>query len=61
MDKLVEHTSENHNLVNSHQWAYKKGLSTELVLVNMTGKWRSALYQRNAVCSVFIDFRKAFD
>ena len=61
VDKLVEHTSENNNLVNSSQWAYKKGLSTELLLVNMTGKWRSALDQRKTVCAVFIDFHKAFD
>ena len=61
VDKLVEHTSENNNLVNSSQWAYKKGLSTELLLVNMTEKWRSALDQRKTVCAVFIDFRKAFD
>ena len=59
VDKLVEHTSENNNLVNSSQWAYKKGLSTELLLVNMTEKWRSALDQRKTVCAVFIDFRKA--
>ena len=32
VDKLVEQTSENNNLVNSSQWAYKKGLSTELYL-----------------------------
>ena len=61
MDKLVEHTSENNNLVNSSQWAYKKGLSQELLLVNMTGKWCSALDQRKTVCAVFIDFRKTFD
>ena len=61
VDNLVEHTSENNNLVNSSQWAYKKGLSTELLLVIMTGKWRSALHQRKTVCAVFIDFRKAFD
>ena len=60
VDKLVEHT-ENNNLVNSSQWAYKKGLSTELLLVNMTEKWRSALDQRKTVCAVFIDFRKAFE
>ena len=61
MDKVVERISENHNLVSTHQWAYKKGLSTELPPVNMTEKWRSVLDQRKAVCAVFIDFRKAFD
>ena len=61
VDKLVEHMSENHNLVSTHQLANKKGLSTELLLVNMTEKWRSVLDQRKAVCAVFIDFRKAFD
>ena len=61
VDKLVEHTSVNNNLVNSSQWTYKKELSTELLLVNMTEKWRSALDQRKTLCAVFIDFRKAFD
>ena len=61
VDKLAEHTLENHNLGSTHQWAYKKGLSTELLLVNMTEKWRSVLDQRKTVCAVFIDFRKAFD
>ena len=61
VDKLVEHTSENHNLVNSHQWPYKKGLSTELLLVNITEKWHSAQDKKEAVSAVFIDFCEAFD
>ena len=51
MDKLVELTSENNNLVNSSQWAYKNRLSTELLLVNLTGKWRSALEKQFVLCS----------
>ena len=53
--------SENHNLAITHQWTYKNGLSTELLLVHMTEKLRSVLDQRKAVCAVFIDVSKAFD
>ena len=38
---ITTHISE-HNLGHSHQWAYKKGHSTEL-LVKMIEDWRRAL------------------
>ena len=63
--KLVVSTITNHveyhNLTNSHQWAYKKWHSTELLMVKMTEDWRSALHRKLVVGVVFIDFRKAFD
>ena len=34
---------DEHNLSTSRQWAYKKGHSTELLLVKMTEDWRKAL------------------
>ncbi len=52
---------EDHELSHSHQWAYKKGHSTELLLVKMTEEWRRALDDNLVVGVVFVDFRKAFD
>ena len=49
-----------HDLGNIHQWAYKKGHSTELLLVKMTEDWRRAL-DNLVVGIVFVDFLKAFD
>ena len=50
-----------HELSHTHQWAYKKGHSTELLLVKMTEDWRRALDDNLVIGVVFVDFRKAFD
>ena len=60
-DAIINHTSVQHDLLSKHQLAYKKGCSTEVLIVHMTEQWRSAADQRKAVGAVFIDFRKAFD
>ena len=52
---------EHHNLRNKHQWVYKKGHFTQLLLAKMTEDWRRALDRKLIVGVVFIDFRKAFD
>ena len=44
-----------------HQCGYKKGHSTELLLVKITDDWRRALDKKYVVGVVFVDFRKAFD
>ena len=67
--KLMEHavaTSianhiSGHNLGHPYQWAYKKGHSTELLLVKMIEDWRRSLDNNPVVGIVFVDFRKAFD
>ena len=51
-DTLTLHMTIN-NLFNPFQWAYKKGLSSELLLMNMTEQWRLALDSNNVVCAVF--------
>ena len=65
MESCVASTINNHldehNLSTSRQWAYKKGHSTELLLVKMTEDWRKALDKKQVVGVVFIDFKKAFD
>ena len=65
MESCVASTKNNHldehNLSTNRQWAYKKGNSTELLLVKMTGDWRKALDKKQVLGVVFIDFKKAFD
>ena len=65
METQVVSTITNHvehrNLRNKHQWAYKKGDSTQLLLAKMTEDWRSALDRKLVVGVDFIVFRKAFD
>ena len=46
---------------NVRQWGYKKGLSTELLLVYLTDKWKMEMDRGNFVSIILIDFRKAFD
>ena len=48
-------------LENPHRWVYKKGHSTELLLVKITDDWRRALDKNDVVGVVFVHFRKAFD
>ena len=57
---VTSHIRE-HNLSDHHQWAYKKGHSTEHLLIRMTEDWRQAFDNSLAVGVVFVDFRKAFD
>ena len=58
--QFYAHISE-HNLNHSHQWTYKKGHSTELLLVKMFEDWRRALDKNLVVGIVFVDFLKTFD
>lgn len=44
-----------------NQWTYKKGHSTERLLIGMTEDWRQALDNSLLVGVVFEDFQKAFD
>ena len=46
---------------NIRQWGYKKGLSTELLLVYLTEKWKMEMDRGKFVGIILIDFRKAFD
>lgn len=50
-----------HELSHNHQWAYKEGHSTDLLLVKMTEDWRRVLDNNLVVGVVFVDFRKAFN
>ena len=57
---ITSHIAD-HGLSNKHQWAYKQGHSTELLLAKMSEDWRRALDNNHTVGIVFVDFRKAFD
>ena len=57
---ITSHIAD-HGLSNKHQWAYKQGHSTELLLAKMSEDWRRALHNNHTVGIVFVDFRKAFD
>ena len=61
-DMIAKHVfSENEALVTDNQRAYRKGRSTELLLINMTETWRRAIDNKLVVSAVFIDFQMAFD
>ena len=61
-DMIAKHVfSENEALVTDNQWAYRKGRSTELLLIHLTETWRRAIDNKLVVGAVFIDFQKAFD
>jgi hypothetical protein len=53
METCVTSTINNHleihDLSNDHQWGFKQGHSTELLLVKMTEDWRTALDQKLVV------------
>ena len=49
------------NLLSEHQWGFRKGLSTEDLLLTMTEKWKLAMDKGQIVGAIFIDFQKAFD
>lgn len=59
--RIVNHTFHEHSLVTENQWAYRKGFSTELMLIKLTEQWRQAVDNSKVVGVVFVDFQKAFD
>ena len=53
VDKLDEHTSENNNLVNSSQWAYKKGVFNRTSTCQFDGKMAFCTRsKKNRLCCV---------
>jgi len=48
-------------LLSEHQWGFRKGLSSEDLLLTMTEKWKLAMDKGLTVGAIFIDFQKAFD
>ena len=50
-----------HSLVHSNQWGFKRGISTESLLVYLTETWKKVIDTDHKVGVLFIDFIKAFD
>ena len=65
LERVVCKSFDDHILSNSiltnKQWGFRKGYSTESLLLHLTEAWREALDGGRKVGVLFIDFRKAFD
>ena len=59
-DSLDAHIN-NFNLSSVNQWGFKKGMSTETLLLYLTETWKKSLNLDLVVGVLFIDFKKAFD
>ena len=59
-ENIDTHFTKN-QLSSPHQWAYKEGYSTELLLLQFTEVWKNEVDKGNVVGVLFIDFKKAFD
>jgi len=56
---LADHLSTHYPLSNS-QWGFSEGKSTVTALLTTTREWFQSL-EEGKICSVFFDFKKAFD
>eukprot|EP00794_Sanderia_malayensis_P001796 gene1796-2002_t len=59
-DSLDNHLTQN-KVLHPNQWGFKKGISTELLLLHLTETWKKALDLDYKIGVVFVDFKKAFD
>ena len=48
-------------VIQRNQWGFRKGFSTNSLLLYITKMWKRNLDKRHVVCTVLIDFRKAFE
>ena len=62
-ESVVCETLDKHleNVIQENQWGYRKGLSTESLLLYLTETWKANIDKGKVVGVIFIDFRKAFD
>ena len=65
LERVVCKSLDDHIISNSiltdRQWGFRRGYSTESLLLHLTESWRIALDTGHKVGVLFIDFRKAFD
>ena len=65
MESSVASNITNHvftqNLLDNRQWAYRKGKSTEQLLIHPAERWREAIERKLFVGILFVDFTKTFD
>ena len=57
---LTEHMVV-HSPISPHQWGFCKGKSTAGALALAVDQWHRHLEESNDICTVFFDYRKAFD
>ena len=55
LDKHLEKT------IQKNQWGFRKGLSTESLLLYLTETWKHYIEKGKVIGAIFIDFKKAFD
>lgn len=58
---ILDNHLQMHNIYSDNQWGFRKGRSTETLLLSMTERWRMALDNNKVIGAIFIDYRKAFD
>ena len=65
LESIVSGTVDKHlskvGSLHPHQWGFKKGQSTETLLLYMTETWKDALDKGYKVGVIFVDFKKAID
>ena len=49
------------DVLHDNQWGYRKGISSESLLLYLTETWNHHIDQGKVIGAIFIDFRKAFD
>ena len=55
LDKHLEKTTQ------KNQWGFRKGLSTESLLLYLTETWKHYIEKSKVIGAIFIDFKKAFN
>lgn len=59
-DSLDHHLGTN-ELIHPNQWGFKKGVSTESLLLYLTETWKKAIDDGYKVGVLFVDFNKSFN
>ena len=59
--KIIDDHLDAHELLSDKQWGFRKGRSTEGLLMRLTENWKREIDDGKMVNVVFIDSKKAFD
>ena len=59
-DSIDKHLSST-GILHPNQWGFKKGISTESLLLYLTETWKKAIDSGYKIGVIFVDFKKAFD
>ena len=59
--RLLTSGQRSNGILTDRQWGFRRGYSTESLLLHLTESWGSALDSGHKVGVLFTDFRKAFD